>query len=74
MMDRSEEYATLCEQMNQISEALFGYREGQFPQMLLVIAALKLKAENVEIENQFRDVMNIVEELNIAIQEIKQEA
>ena len=74
MMDRQEEYETLCNQMNQISCALLGCNEGRFPQMLQVIESLKLKAENVEIENSFRDVINLVEQLSNTVKEIKEDA
>ncbi len=58
-----EERDQLAEHMNQISEALLGYREGTLFDMITRATHLKLKAENVEIDNQFRQLADAVNDL-----------
>ena len=58
-----EERDQLAEQMNQLSEALLGYREGSHFDLITRANHLKLKSQNVEIANQYREIADAISDL-----------
>ena len=58
-----EQNELMAEQLNQLSEALLGYREGTHFDMITKANHLKLKAQNVEIANQYREIADSINEL-----------
>lgn len=71
---RLNECDLLAEQMNQLSDALVGYREGRHPELLERVAELTRKAENSELESQYREIADIIEQLNDLVGDIKAQA
>ena len=58
-----EQNELMAEQLNQLSEALLGYREGNHCDMITKVNHLKLKAQTVEIANQYREIADSINEL-----------
>lgn len=58
-----EERDQLAAEMNQLSEILLGYREGNHFDLITRANHLKLKSQNVEIANQYRKIADAISEL-----------
>ena len=64
----------ITKQMRHLSNAIIGHEEGNFSDMLQRITLLKLKGQNVEIDNQFRQIADKISELQDLVEDIKDDA
>lgn len=68
------ENTLMAEQLNQLSETLLGFREGKFTDMITKVNHLKLKAQNVEIDNKFRELADAINDLKDMADDIMSDA
>ena len=77
-MAAAEEYKAerdgLAEQMNQISELLLGYREGNFGDIMMRATHYKFKSQNVELNSKCRTIADEVNALKELVDSIIDDA
>ena len=64
----------LAEQMSQLSDSLVGCREGGFQDLLRRATHLRMKAENVELDSQIREIADKIDGLKMLVDDIKTDA
>lgn len=69
-----EDHALMAEHLSQLSEALLGYRGGDFSDMIKTAISLKLKAQNVEVDNNFRQLADAISDLKQMTDDIMSDA